>query len=83
MLTRALESSRRSSVPPEVFPLSNGPFAFLFVRSKCVEQRKDDPQQDPPKEPPKPTATDVHTTGSDGATPNPIENEELDWENDD
>jgi hypothetical protein len=83
MLTRALESSRRSPVPPDEFPLPvDGPFAFLFVHSKVVALREDDPK-DPPKDPPKPTATDVHTTGHDGAEPNPLQNEDLDWENDD
>jgi hypothetical protein len=82
MLTRALESSRRPAVPKEAFPLpADGPFAFLFVRTRCAVRGDDDPEE-PPKEP-KPTATDAHTTGHDGASPNPLQNEELDWENDD
>lgn len=80
MYTRALESSRRPPLPPEAFLLpDDGPFAFLFVRSKLVTLR----EEDSPKEAPKPTATDAHTTGHDGANPNPLQNEEMDWENDD
>jgi hypothetical protein len=80
MLQRALESSRRFPVPSETFSLpADGPFAFLFVRSKHVRLELDPSLKDTPK----PTATDVHTTGNDGASPNPIQNEDLDWENDD
>lgn len=84
MYTRALESSRRPPLPPEAFSFpDDGPFAFLFVRSKQAAVWGEDPPKDPPKEPPRPTATDAHTTGHDGADPNPLHNEEMDWENDD
>lgn len=83
MLMRALESSRRPAVPPEEFLLPpDGPFALLFVRSRTISSSTD-AQNTPQAEPSKPTATDVHTTGQDGASSNPIQNEDLDWENDD
>ena len=84
MRTRALEASRDAPIPLEVFPLPvDGPFALLFVCSKSVTLPEEEPSDDQPKTPPKPTITDAHTTGHDGANPNPFQNEDLDWENDD
>ena len=84
MSKRALESSRHPPVPSIAFSLPvDGPFALLFISTMSVVPSREEPSEDPPKEPPKPTATDAHTTGHDGANPNPFDNEDLDWENDD
>ena len=70
------EHAARPQNPPIPFVIPpHAPFALQFAQARIAEPHFDGD--------PKPTATDAHTTGGDGSSPDPGSNEELDWENDD